>query len=241
MSALIAVNAGDAIHVLTDGASTFRKNGVVAVIHPKQIATPFGAVIAGMGLWRPTVRFAELANEQAKTFDEMVAIAPELWDDAKATVSTNSGDVPYSTVLAGWSEERARLEMHVLQERMGEGSGLWSNGLAYAVGPDYSAGDLVLAFVKRFGDDRQPFDAHRDGVGLFQVLRRHHPKKFDDGAQRAAVGGFVTCTVVTREGIDSSTIHEWPSDSVGQLIDASKVGMSTGKLRDAARSLLGAT
>jgi hypothetical protein len=39
-----------------------------------------------------------------------------------------------------------------------------------------------------------------------------------------AFGGFITYTTVTREGIETDVIHEWP-DYVGRHIDGGKPGL----------------
>ena len=47
------------------------------------------------------------------------------------------------------------------------------------------------AFIERFREDPNAFDARRDGVDFMQEMRRHHPRHYALGP-RAAVGGFVT-------------------------------------------------
>jgi hypothetical protein len=56
-------------------------------------------------------------------------------------------------------------------------------------------------------------------------MRRHHRRTYEQ-AQRAVVGGFVTHTVVTRDGIEANVIYEWLPDAVGESIDAEIVGSS---------------
>jgi hypothetical protein len=83
MSAIIGVCDRTTVHMLTNGASTNRKDGRVALIHQKQVTTRYGAVVAGMGLWSPALRFAELADKHANSFDELVAVTPTLMDGAR--------------------------------------------------------------------------------------------------------------------------------------------------------------
>jgi hypothetical protein len=68
------------------------------------------------------------------------------------------------------------------------------------------------------------FDARRDGVEFIQQMRGLHPRPCKLGP-RAAVGGFITHTTITREGIGAEVIWEWP-DRVGECIDADNVGSS---------------
>jgi hypothetical protein len=216
----------ETVHLLTDAASTYLENGIVAAIHEKQIVTRCGAVVASMGLWSPALRFAKLADERAKTFDELVAIAPELWDQATAPLPDRTKGMPYAALLAGFSEEKAGVQLHVLQQ-IGDESGFTRDLLIYAAGPadTDSCREFTDTFTRRFAPDPRQFDVYRDGITFMQQLRRDHPRKFEL-MHRPAVGGYITHTTVTREGIETSRIHEWP-DFVGRPIDAAKSGLST--------------
>ncbi len=237
MSAMIGINDLDTVHLLTDAAGTYRKDGLVAVIHTKQLLLRCGAVLASNGLWSPALRFARLADERASTFDELVAIAPELWDQAKAPLPDSSKGTPHAALLAGWLTEKARVEMHVLQE-VGDDSGHCPDMLIYATGPaeSDSCKEFVHAFITRFSADPGQFDPHRDGIEFMQTLRRDHPRQYEL-TQRAAVGGYITHTTVTREGFETCRIHEWP-DFVGRPIDAEKAGLSMWRIATAAASMI---
>jgi hypothetical protein len=224
MSALVGVNAGNAIHVLTDGAVASLKDGVVSEIHCKQLCLRTGAVVAAMGLWQPVLRLAMLADERTQSFDELVAAAPELWDEVKSALPARYKNVLYAALVAGWSHTNERLEMHVLHSEVAEYD-------VFAAGPSDSAAcyECIGGFIERFSADPSAFEARRDGIDFIQEMRRHHPRKFEL-EPRAAVGGFVTHTIITRNGVEASVIHEWP-DQVGEFIDAGNVGSSVADRR----------
>jgi hypothetical protein len=225
MSAIIGISDLQTVHLLTDAAETSLSDGVVGAIHCKQIVTRCGAVVAGMGLWSPTLRFAKLADERAKTFNELVTLAPELWNVARAPLPASTRGTPYAMLLAGWSMERARVEMHVLQE-IGADSGFTSDLLIYATGPAET--DRCRAFTdmfsRCFSEDPKQFDPFRDGIAFMQEMRRNHLRKFEQ-SEGPAVGGYITYSAVTREGVETTVIHEWP-DMVGQKIAGTKRGLS---------------
>jgi hypothetical protein len=219
MSALIGVNNGSAIHVLTDAAVTRLEDGDVSELNFKQLCTRSGAVVAAMGLWQPVLRFVMFADERTQTFDEIVAAAPELWDEARSVVPARFKNVCHAALLAGWSRANARLEMHILHADIDQYD-------VFVAGPADSDAcrGFLGAFTERFRKDPNAFDARRDGIEFIQEMRRLHPRTYEL-AQWAAVGGFVTHSVVTRDGLEASVIHEWP-DRVGEFIDAGNVGSS---------------
>ena len=108
-----------------------------------------------MGLWSPALRFARAADERADTFDQLVALAPELWDLRWRLCLTAVKDTALCCVLAGWSEERGRVEMRALQE-IGDDSGFSQDLLIYAAGPaepSASCREFADIFCKRSARD----------------------------------------------------------------------------------------
>jgi hypothetical protein len=218
MSALIGVNNGDAIHILTDAASTSLNDGVVTGVTCKQVRTQSGAVVAAMGLWEPILHFSLLADERTQTFDELTATAAELWDEVRSALPARYSHVLHAALVAGWSQAEQRLQMLVLRSDVAEYD-------VFAAGPSESKAchHDMNAFIERFRDDPNAFDPRRDGVEFMQAMRQNHPRKYAVGP-RAAVGGFVTHVVVTRDSLVANVIHEWPADRVGQLIDSEHIG-----------------
>src|SRR5215510_2452615 len=114
MSAILALCAVDAVHILTDAATTATRDGRILALAPKQLILRNGTVIAGVGFWPPVRHFARLVHELA-TFDEMTRAAPDLWAQVRAAMPDDAREVFGATVLAGWSEENQRLELHVIE------------------------------------------------------------------------------------------------------------------------------
>jgi hypothetical protein len=109
--------------------------------------------------------------------------------------------------------------MHVLHSEVAEYD-------VFTAGPSDSdtCYELMSAFTARFREDPNAFDARGDGIEFMQQMRRLHPRKYELEL-RAAVGGFVTHTTITRDGVEARVIHEWP-DTVGHFINADDVGSS---------------
>ena len=219
MSVVIGVKTGSAIHVLTDAAVTSLTDGVVSELNCKQLRTRSGVVVAAIGLWPPTLRFVLLADERTQSFDELVAAAPEFWDEARSIVPARLENAPHGVLLAGWSHVNERLEMHVLHAEVAE-----LDVFAAGPGDNEACQECLAVFIELFRKDPHAFDARRDGIDLMQEMRRHHQRQFEL-AQRAVVGGFVTHAIITRDGVEARVIHEWP-DKVGEFIDAEIVGSS---------------
>jgi hypothetical protein len=116
MSALLGYSPqGDRVDILTDAAGT-RKGGTVHAIHAKQLLLKSGIVIAGVGLWNPTVIFARIVDAFAKTFDDLGGHPPEIWRKIRAKLHPDDSRKLCSIALAGWSEKNQRAEMHVVND-----------------------------------------------------------------------------------------------------------------------------
>lgn len=61
--------------------------------------------------------------------------------------------------------------------------------LIYAAAPAETDGcrEFSDAFVRRFTSDPRQFEVYRDGIGIIQQMRRHHPRKYEL-AEHSAVG-----------------------------------------------------
>ena len=182
MTGLIAVRTDDAVHVVTDAATTDLANGALMLIGRKQIITRNGVAIAGTGLAIPYRRFARLAEKRARNFDEVAEIAAEMWKEGLAEVSAVAyasmrpelKSVVCNLIFAGWSEQHKCLAIDVMKPA-GEHM---LDATAVAVGPPGGdSTDFVKSFIQRFVDDPNSFDPHRDGVEFMQTLRHDYPQQ----------------------------------------------------------------
>jgi len=214
MSALIAVARSHAIDVLTDAATTWASNGAVERLAGKQslIAVP-GCVIGATGWAPPCVRFLQLASHRCPNFDALVPTCADLWREVRQEIREEDLLVDYGVVLAGWSARRARLELYSIDSADNQISDDLS---VFASGPSDESGTATRAFVARFADTPDTFDAQRDGVALMRDLRRYR-RQFEQAA-RPCVGGYVQRTEVTALGAETAIIHRWPEDRIGQPI-----------------------
>jgi hypothetical protein len=208
MSALIGVCATNAVHLLTDAAITYLRDGRLANIQSKQILLGNGAVVTGAGSYWVPVEFAKLAAKLAN-FDEVREAAPEMWEKVRTSLPDQDKKTVCVLSTAGWSEKEARpwVEVFNADGRLGFG--------VFAAGPNDEPIEPIARFVERFVDDPDAFDPRRDGVGLMEDLRRY-PRRYEQGTH-PAVGGFVQHTAVTRDGSATQVLHNW-SDLIGQHI-----------------------
>ena len=218
MSALLGIRHSGAALIMTDAAFYDLRDGAIRAISSKQIITPNGILIAGGGLHLVATRFARLAAACAN-FDEAIRSAPELWAQATKDAPEWSKGMPCALIVAGWSEERQRVEVDGFNTPDGGATTQhFEDYTVIATGPNTEPLECVGEFVERFTDAaaRDAFDPRRDGLALMEQLRRY-PKKFEHGTQ-SAVGGFCQLSVVGRDGIGSMIIHHW-RDLIGRPID----------------------
>jgi hypothetical protein len=204
MSALIAVCATDAVHLLTDAAATFLDSGIVAAIHSKQIPLRNGAVVTGVGSYAAIAGFAELAANLGR--DEVREAAPELWQKVLETLPARK-DLCILAV-AGWGERERRPWVETFS---GDGRLGFTTFVAF---PSTTTPACTTRFLERFVGDPDAFVVS-DGVALIEELRRI-PRRYDCG-EHPAVGGFVQHTTVTRDGVTTRVVRDWP-DLKGQCI-----------------------
>jgi hypothetical protein len=226
VSAIIAVRASDAIHLLTDGATTASNDGRLVTVQSKQIATRTDVVIAGVGIWEPCLTFARLIDERRLTFDQLVPAIEELWNKARENLPPRAFEISFATLVAGYSVERARLELRgAFSIAVGDTTAsnpekfLMLDDIDGYIGvPSVEAREVIDPLTKRWGENPDEFDPRRDGVALMERLRRECPRPYERGRQ-PAVGGFVQLTTVRRDSISTSVIHQWP-DRLWRVIDA---------------------
>jgi len=115
----------------------------------------------------------------------------------------------YGVSFAGWSPERKRLEVYVVDAENPHAEEI----SVMVKGPSEEHGEVGEAFAERFGAD---FDPRRDGIAIFEELRRRCLTQSEQGAY-PLVGGYIQHTAITSSGISTQVIHAWP-DCVGQRI-----------------------
>jgi hypothetical protein len=213
MSALIAVCGSTSVHVLTDAASVWSGSGIVANIGSKQFLTSVPRCVIGTtGIMEPCAMFAHLAEARRVDFDGLVAAADELWAEARQVVASELG-VDFAVVLGGWSASRNRAELYAID---GKENRLSGDLAAFAMGPTDASAAVTNAFVSRFADDPDSFDADRDGIALMQDLRGYR-RQFGASAH-PCVGGWMQHSEAGRTSGTSRIICLWPEDRVGKAI-----------------------
>jgi hypothetical protein len=235
MSAMICVNAGDCIHLITDGIGVDTKTGIPMGIYEKQrIIRRFdGLLVAGIawGGYAPAaLDFANRALLNCMSFDELFDASPSLWKqtleavppvaityrDADGTIAQLP--IVYSVVVAGLSEATGSFKMFDLSslyEPDGADLSVVANGPLLPVrGPE--AEDPLNEFTARFADTPCEFEPARDGVDFMQSMRQQ-TCRFAEGPPRSLVGGFVQLTTLSRTAFRSEVLHTWP-DVVGKPI-----------------------
>jgi len=228
MSALAAVRTAKAIHVLSDAAGTSLHDnatyGLMLEAHSKQVLAPNGMVFACCCYSGPTVRFAELAARQCARYDDVVRSAARLFAEAVKALGRWQDEF-CGVFYAGWSERAKRLCMSITySDPRAYHRQFWHeyDMPAMAIGPAPPARELGSEFVKRFTDDPESFDPRRDGIALFENMRRQCRCE-DDGRSYYAIGGYVQLTTVTPDEIKTAIIHHWP-DEVGKRIEPGAEG-----------------
>jgi hypothetical protein len=205
MSALIAVCATDAAHLLTDAAATYLDTGIVAAIHSKQVPLRCGAVVAGVGSYAAIAGFAELAANLGR--EEVREAAPELWQKVRETLPERKNELCILTV-AGWSDTEGRPWLETFS---GDGRLGFTTFVAF---PSTETPNCTTRFLDRFVGDPDAFEP-ADGVALIEELRRV-PRAYGCG-EHPAVGGFVQHTKITGDAVTTRVARDWP-DLKGQRI-----------------------
>lgn len=217
MSALLAVCQKDSVHLLSDAMAINLTSGAVARLGVKQVLLENrGIAVAGIGMGAADSDFAALVDKHNCAFDDLREATPELWGEMRAAqTAANVYVFPSAITIAGYSLKNGRVMLHVMKEVDGVRT-YWPDQVGYIGGPGDNA-DPARPFHAKMMADPNAFDPCVDGIAFMEAMRRHSPRKCEVGP-RPAVGGFVTHTIVTRDGISTDTIHRWPGDRVGECI-----------------------
>ncbi len=195
-------------------------------------------VISGRGNIWGTIAAKQLA-ESYGSFDEFISRSGPILQAGHREAEA-AGNLHYSSiveiVVAGWSESRNRAMAFSLGN-LAEPPFVWAdicNGeeSGFAEGPMIST-ELEEWRLHRVGAstlDYEPedFDPIRHGLPLMEAQRREKtsPELFA-GEPFHCVGGAVWCSIVTRDGVEQSVIHDW-NDEIGVPIVPAKVNDNIG-------------
>lgn len=177
--------------------------------------------------------------EQFASFDEFIARSGAILESGHREAEA-AGNLHYSSiveiVVAGWSESRRRAMAFGLSNAV-EPSFVWSDicegeESGFAIGPnvDTALEDWRLHRVGADVLDYEPadFDPIRHGLPLMEAQRRGKTDpRFFAGEPFHCVGGSVWCSIVTRDGVDQTVLHDW-HDKVGMPIVPAKVNDNLG-------------
>lgn len=215
MTAFLSVRTGDAIHLFADGALIDPHDGNIVHIASKIVAMPPArcSLVARAMVGVIAHAFGDEAARQGVTsFDGLIE---RFGDIHKATVESGRRFRPtdiddHEFVIAGWSESRDRPEQYYCGTH---GRYPEADGKLHEAGAAVWGGPVVpLDWI-----DPEDFDAERDGVRAFELMRAE-PMEMFDGRMMLAVGGFVECHTITRDKVTARIIHTWPDDVPGAPI-----------------------
>lgn len=219
MTAINALVRRDRVHVMTDGAVFLPEGQVIGSMQKVYILAQADAVLAirGPTYIGPTL-YGALNGASLTGFDDLLSkLIPavrhsldslELLDpDAVAAVSARLDLRRADVVLAGWSQERGRGEIHKLDTSAAE----WQvepQGDGFIMPGDNPAlMERLQAHNWDLSDERQ------DERRLLQLV--HHQAAVDDllpnGARFPTAGAFAQHTIITAQGISTRIVERWPT------------------------------
>lgn len=218
MTCINALVRRDRVHVMTDG-SVWEPDGTITGTTQKvHILAQAHAVIAVRGpSYFPPCLVSCLNGASLTGFDDLLrkvpeaarftidnglaAIAPAVIAKAAKVIDLTRADV----VVAGWSHERGRGEIHKLDTSEPEWR-LEPQGDGFIMPGDNPAlGERLQAASWNLHDER------RDEAALLALM--HHQRAVDDflpnGARFPTVGGFAQHTIITPTEIRTRIVERW--------------------------------
>lgn len=215
MSAFLAVNYGDRIELLTDGA-IYEPDGTLTAVQRKVwTSNRLPIAITGRGASKSIelVAFAFLLGVGNETVDETLEGIGDRLLKMAARAAVQETTPAFEIVIAAISETRGPLLLYC------------------GTGDIYGAGYVPFSLVdagKTIGGgpniDAAGIDASKGlrdcGVDIFERMRRipgPNPAQPDLPAIYG-IGGHVDHTVVAAAGVTVDRLHEWP-DVIGQKIE----------------------
>lgn len=232
MSAIVILQQTNAIHLITDGA-TYRDDGTVQEFRSKVTHLPAANCALAMrgGTWACQPLAAALSL--CCSFDEIADVLPDVVKGMMATYDIYFSDQPshpkhFEIVIAGWSDNMDRMVAAVALSRQrndpDDPTGfstfdIYERGtlLVPGQGCTIPAIDMEATLGRSLTTqaDIDALDPEMDGF-LLHAAQRREPGLYS-GRAAYIIGGFAELTTVTRHGLESRVIHEWP-DVIGQKI-----------------------
>lgn len=222
MSACSIFPDSDSISIYTD-ACAYAPDGTILMLAPKVVLLPsLNAAIAVQGDARLV---GALAFSVPATFFEFDHLAAELTDLAAGIheqFSAHGETLPSIIKLAGWSEERQRLEVWsvAVGETAHHPAGPAQLMPADAVHVSPGSPELFVRLAKAGLMDGNDLRCDTDAERL-AILRHQRECAFgyevNGGKPIRMVGGFAQRTTVTRDGVWSGIVERWP-DQVGSKV-----------------------
>lgn len=225
MSAYVVVQQPDAVHVLTDGLS-YAPDGVVREITEKcfQLGSMPAAVTSRgpAGLQKIIAEIAEIACSDGASFDVFLDYFPSLMEGVNKAM-THDGKAPeFDIIMAGWSALRDRLvvyswENHERYRTEAAPYELVEITAPILMAPVPSDPDLLAAGWNP-ALQWNAFEPERDGLIIMEAQRRFKSTERDQvDPGLFFVGGRVTLTTVTRQGVMQKPLKQF-ADTIGQKI-----------------------
>jgi len=220
MSALVMVCKSDRVELLSDAVLYDPITGTVGAIHSKLAPLPeLNCVMSGCGPIPVMWITAYVAGLSSTTFDDVVANFEAIRDEA---ATYNNGDVSpeqwaQSDIgLIGWSESRDRPEAYMSLGNREPKIAPTTGSLSPCDVSVFAGGsaEVANAFVDGVRESPDGFDPEIDGLAIMELLRREALPlgEAHDAFSGHCVGGYVELATVTRTGVASRTLHEWPDE-----------------------------
>jgi hypothetical protein len=217
MTAINIVCLGNAVHMISDGAST-NADGRIAGIAPKVFALPhIKSVIGVRGSSAAATIFAHTAGFCSNSFDELklqiVNVFKQGLEHHRDLFERSPGKHEIELHIAGFSAALGPAAYVISNFDRGDSvafaiTEIPSPGLSFAPsGTEYEALDAYCeAYKAKF------FDLERFSVVVMCEQRRVVMSRPPQAA--GAVGGFIQLTSVSEEEIATRIVHRW-HDKVG--------------------------
>lgn len=222
MSALIAVAAPDRAYLMAD-AAVYDSTGTLTDIHSKILLLPH---LKAAGTCRGNLvplMLMEAALEDYKSWDDFRPNAPAVFEAVDQLMARLVPGRLYEFTLVGWSDERDRAEL-IFHATHDDFPASWSRG-----GPTLLTDFLVPrgpGLADAVGStDSINFDPVKHGLPAFEIahctLADLHCGQEPEPLMAYSVGGFAQCVTISRDGIRSQILKNWP-DEIGRRIQPEK-------------------
>lgn len=219
MSAFYSMCFQDRIELLTDAAQYDQHGTILAFERRVFPAHELPMVITGRGSSNSIKAFADRFNE--------LALAAGNVDRALKMIASFIADFkPYADKT---EIGHAEILIPCISESYGPSNWYFSTVDAYGIYEPWKIGmvdrEFALGSVRSVEIDMMALQRKFEqggfasaGLEILELMRREKGVRHSGGEPIYGIGGFVDHTVISREGVTVSKIHEWP-DEIGKKID----------------------